>query len=313
MKRCINCFLLFALFCPTINYSQEVNVKIGIRDSIFSIVLNENRPLIVSLPENYNTSGETYPVLYLLDGNETALLEAHLVTWKLRANLIIVAMPNTDRDRDMMPLSTLTYEVANPGAGNFLSFIEKELIPHIEKKYRPNGQRTIRGRSLSGLFVMYAFLKKPQLFDSYIGNSAGWYADMDSFFTTLAGSTFKNKEQYIGRKFFVANSLNDRFDPKKEVHHAMLRFKQRIETELGDRLFFKYKTYEVYGHVPFPSFYDGLKYVLDVEKELLDENKNIQVVKKYHEIWSTGKVEELDNIIAPNFKSHFIGGVNMKE
>lgn len=39
-----------------------------------------------------------------------------------------------------------------------------------------------------------------------------------------------------------------------------------------------------------------------------DAIKNIQVIKKYHEIWSNGNVEELYDIIAPHFKSHFIGG-----
>lgn len=35
---------------------------------------------------------------------------------------------------------------------------------------------------------------------------------------------------------------------------------------------------------------------------------NTEVVKKYHEIWSTGNVDELDEIISPEFQSHFIGG-----
>lgn len=39
-----------------------------------------------------------------------------------------------------------------------------------------------------------------------------------------------------------------------------------------------------------------------------DLDKNTEVVRKYHEIWSNGNVEELDKIIAPNFKGHFIGG-----
>jgi predicted ester cyclase len=42
------------------------------------------------------------------------------------------------------------------------------------------------------------------------------------------------------------------------------------------------------------------------QKALID--RNIDVVRKYHEIWSNGKTKELDKIIAANFKSHFIGG-----
>jgi predicted ester cyclase len=39
-----------------------------------------------------------------------------------------------------------------------------------------------------------------------------------------------------------------------------------------------------------------------------DMSKNIDAVKKYHQVWSNGNIEELDKIIAPNFTSHFIGG-----
>ena len=40
----------------------------------------------------------------------------------------------------------------------------------------------------------------------------------------------------------------------------------------------------------------------------VDIDKNITAVKKYHEVWSNGNIEEFDKIVAPNFKSHFIGG-----
>ena len=262
-------YILFFVFIGILNsgicYSQDVNFKIGIKDSVQSKILNENRQLIVSLPKDYDTSNNTYPVLYVLDGNKTGLLDAITATRKLGAEMIIVAIPNTDRDRDMMPLSTPTYQVDNPGAEQFLSFIEKELIPHIENGYRSNGHRTIRGRSLSGLFIMYAFLEKPKLFDNYIGNSAGWYADMNTYFGELTDKAFKNKEQFNGKKLFVANSLADSFDPNKEVHNAILEFAKKVKLELGEEMDFKYVTYDNYGHVPFPSFYDGLKYVLKIE------------------------------------------------
>lgn len=261
-----NYFLLFVfigLMNSIIGYSQDVNIKIGVKDSIQSKILDEKRQLIVNLPKEYNISNITYPVLYVLDGNETGLLDAITATRKLRTEFIIVAIPNTKRDRDMMPLSTPTYEVTNPGAEYFLSFIGNELIPYIEKNYRSNGKRTIRGRSLSGLFVMYAFLEKPELFDNYIGNSAGWYADMNSYFGALTDKSFKNKDQFNGKTLFIANSLADPFDPKKEVHNAMLEFSKKVKSELGERLSFKYVTYDNYGHVPFPSFYDGLKFVFE--------------------------------------------------
>jgi predicted alpha/beta superfamily hydrolase len=263
MRNKILLFILIGFLNSGFCYSQDVNVKIGVKDSIQSKVMNVTRHLVVSLPLNYETSTENYPVLYVLDGNETALLNAILVTRLLSAEFILVAIGNTDRDRDMMPLSTPTYQVDKPQAKNFLAFIGDELIPHIEKRYRSNGQRTIRGTSLSGLFVMYAFLSRPELFDNYIGNSAGWYEDMNYYFGPLTDKAFKNKYQFTGKKLFVANSLADPFDPKKEVHNEMLEFSKKVKSELGDRMSFNYVTYDNYGHVPYPSFYDGLKFVLE--------------------------------------------------
>ncbi|MFB6340950.1 ester cyclase [Saccharicrinis sp. FJH62] len=41
-------------------------------------------------------------------------------------------------------------------------------------------------------------------------------------------------------------------------------------------------------------------------------NANRDVVKKYHEVWSNGQVNELDKILAPDFVCHFIDGIEWK-
>ncbi len=265
MRNYLRAVILLGLLKSGTGYSQDPLVSMGIQDSIPSEILKENRKLIVNLPKDYETSNKLYPVLFLLDGLNSNLLEAIHVTNQLRANMIIVAIPNTNRNRDMMPLSTPTYEVDNPGAESFLNFLEQELIPYINQQYRSNGDLTIRGRSLSGLFVLYAFLEKPELFDHYIGNSAGWYADMADYFEALVDHSFKNKSAFEGKSLFIANSLADPYDPDQEVHHAMLQFSKKVDSELGDRILFQYQTYEHYGHVPYPSFYDGLRFVLKMD------------------------------------------------
>ncbi|MCK8481704.1 alpha/beta hydrolase [Psychroserpens algicola] len=265
MKNYVLFFILVGFLKSGIGYSQDVNVKIGIKDSLQSKILNENRPLIVSLPKDYETSNLTYPVLFLLDGSVNNLIDARLIIHNLRLEIIIVAITNTDRDRDMMPISRPSYEVENPKAENFISFLETELVPYIDKKYRTNGQKTIRGRSLSGLFVMYAFLSKPELFDNYIGNCAGWFADMNTYFNKLADKSFQNKDNLKGKKIFVANSLADPLDPNKEIHQSMVDLFKRMKYELDNRIKFEYKTYENAGHVPYSSFYDGMKFIFKKE------------------------------------------------
>ena len=53
-------------------------------------------------------------------------------------------------------------------SANFIAFIEKELQPFIEKKYKTNTAKTIIGQSLGGLLATEILFKKPTLFNKYI-------------------------------------------------------------------------------------------------------------------------------------------------
>ena len=128
-----------------------------------SEVLDEQRQYSVSLPKDYANSEQHYPVIYRLDGAKNIpLMEA--VLGRLQENnaapqVIIVAIENTDRLRDIYP--TVNEDPNGPvdlggGADKFLSFIENELIPDIEKRYRTHSTRIIAGASAPGVFSLYA-------------------------------------------------------------------------------------------------------------------------------------------------------------
>jgi predicted alpha/beta superfamily hydrolase len=264
--------ILLSLLKTGIVYGQDIAVKLGFADSIQSSILKEKRKIIIRLPDDYDTSKKTYPALYLLDGDNNSLFEAVSTLNKLGRDenipkMIVVAIANTDRDRDMMPVSTKQYTVPVAGAEQFLSFIADELIPQIEKKYRTNQQRILCGKSLSGLFTLYALLTRPQLFESYIGRSAGWLADMNEYFTTLTDKAFQQPNLYKGKKIFMSNSLIDNYDKDHAVHKQMVEFSEKIKAKLGHRVQYKYVTYDNYPHVPFPSLYDGLKYIFEGDEK----------------------------------------------
>lgn len=260
-------FILLTLLRTSAVVAQPINIRLGVRDSIQSSILKENRKFITHLPQGYDTSRNTYTVLYLLDGSEERLLfVSSMMKFYFKENLIIVAIQNTDRDRDMMPLSVPSYPVAKPGADNFLSFIRTELIPEIENNNRTNRQRILCGQSLSAVFTLYVLLTEPQLFDSYIANSVGWYADMDYFFSPLVDKAFQNPDRYKDKRIFFANSENDGYDPRKEILKSMDEFSGKVHEKLGSRLMYKYETYSKYGHVPYPAFYDAMKFILTDNK-----------------------------------------------
>ena len=109
-------------------------------------------------------------------------------------------------------------------------------------------------------------MTQPQLFDCYIANSVGWYADMDYFFSPLVDKAFQNPDTYKDKRIFLANSENDSYDPRKEILKSMDEFSRKVNEKLGSRLMYKYETYSKYGHVPFPAFYDAMKFILTDKK-----------------------------------------------
>jgi predicted alpha/beta superfamily hydrolase len=137
--------------------AQEVTARLGVGRTLTSAILNEERTVFVHLPASYDTSTASYPVLYLLDGTSAFLQEMIAITRRLRSDrvpeMIIVAVVNTNRNRDMMPVVAKDYP-GPPGAEAFLGYLERELVPDIERAYRTAQPRILQGQSLSGLFTL---------------------------------------------------------------------------------------------------------------------------------------------------------------
>lgn len=255
---------LLALILATQRFvsAQEVHAKLGVARTIKSKILNEDRRVLVHLPASYDTSSKSYPVLYLLDGTEAFLLEMIAVTNRLRSDnapeMIIVAIENTNRDRDMMPVVAKGYP-GPPRAEAFLGFLDKELAPDIAKAYRTALPGILFGKSLSGLFTLYSLLAKPTAFNGYVACSVGWFAENREYFRAMSDRAFQKAESYTGRRVFMANSLRDQYD--HTIHQQMVEFSALVKNKLGDAISYRYETYQNYPHVPFPCLYDGLRFV----------------------------------------------------
>lgn len=177
--------------------SQTISGEIGNRSSflyntteqnIYSESVNDTFRILVSLPDNYSLNEQKYPVLYVLDGDiafgMAASIARYLQIGDNIPELIIVGIgygsidksAGEKRKRDYRPTS------AN-GAENFLSFLEEELIPHIDSNYRTvPGDRTINGYSVGGLFALYSLFTKPEIFSRYILGSPSLSWDEYSIF-----------------------------------------------------------------------------------------------------------------------------------
>jgi predicted alpha/beta superfamily hydrolase len=265
VRRLLTVAVLLTLGSPRLAFGQEVGATLGITRTIKSTILGEDRKVIVRVPTSYETSGNAYPVLYLLDGTPAFLLEMIAITTRLRSDrnapeMIIVAIENTNRDRDMMPVVAKDYP-GPPRAEAFLGFLEKELIPDIAKTYRTTQPSILQGKSLSGLFTVYALLARPTVFNAYVGCSAGWLTENNDYFLGLSTRAFRTVESFANRRVFMANSLHDQYDPDQAIHRQMIGFSELIKRNLGEAISYRYETYEDYPHVPFPCLYDGLRFV----------------------------------------------------
>jgi hypothetical protein len=284
--------ILLGLFLPGLIYSQDINIKLGIRDSIQSTSLKEIRRILIHLPENYASSSKSYPVLYRLDGGPDLLFETISIVNRLVQNegiipeMIVVAIENTNRSRDMWPVNT-KYNPAPQiaGAEEFLNFIEKELIPYTEGKYRTTTDRILCGQSLSSVFTLYAFLSRPGLFNSFIASS-GSFPECVKYFKELSAKSFQQTDGFRDKCLFITNGLKDELDPEGEQNREIIEFSDSIKEKLGNRVKYKYVTYENEGHVPFQSVYDGLKYIYGTQSQAIPAQLNqTDLIKQFAGTW----------------------------
>ena len=190
-------FILFLLFSFSLNaFSQASapgkNTKefvLGNIETIHSDILGEDRILNIYLPEGYDENLK-YPVIYLLDGSAdedfihiVGLVQFNTFSWINRIpKSIVVGIANTNRKLNFTSSSSRESDQKivpkNGGSANFISFIEKELQPYIEKTYKTDNSKTIIGQSLGGLLATEILFTKPQLFNKYIIISPSlWWKD----------------------------------------------------------------------------------------------------------------------------------------
>ena len=139
-----------------------------------SAKIGQTYDLFVSLPEDYATSGKSYPVLYVLDGWHfplMAFLQNNNIYSERMPPVIMVNIghgqgvnPMPLRARDFTPTNMSDWPTSG-GAAAFLEFLERDIIPLIERTYRTNpADRGLLGHSMGGLFALYALEERPGLF-----------------------------------------------------------------------------------------------------------------------------------------------------
>ena len=249
---------------------------LGVIEEIQSIQLGEKRILNIYLPDGYNRDDTIkYPVIYLLDGSAdedfihiVGLVQFNNFPWINRVpKSIVVGIATVDRKRDFTFPTTIEADKNNyPEAGHsdkFIAFIEAELQPFIEKKFKTKPLKTIIGQSLGGLLATEILLKNPQLFNKYIIVSPSLWWDNGSL---LNLATIADRDHFPQKTDIYIGVGKEGLTPG-EVPRVMeedaksLAEKLKILKNLNVKVFFDYLPDEDHGTILHQAVYNAFRII----------------------------------------------------
>jgi enterochelin esterase family protein len=150
------------------------------RENIRSKVLDEERTVTIYTPPGFESSGETYPVVMLLDGQwYGGGQKTHVPTPTILNNLIA--------EKRIPPVIAILVHAKKRiselgGSAKFTQFLAEELIPIVRQRYRgtsDTGRVVIGGSSLGGLAAVYAALERPDVFGNVLSQSGAFWMPRD--------------------------------------------------------------------------------------------------------------------------------------
>jgi predicted alpha/beta superfamily hydrolase len=253
-----------------INAQELSDITIGKRYQIYSETLEENREYWVSLPSSYHSTEAAtmrYPLLVLLDGNIHFESISGLANYMSRGRspripeLIIVGIRNVDRGRDYTPDKVITTRKNNTGGGDlFVDFLEKELMPQLDKQYRIADKKILFGHSLGGLLATHVYLKEKTLFNSFIVVDPSLGTWDNAVMTEKLSAVSENS---YNRYLFLATANWGKRNFKNRDRHV--RLYEWLHSNCDGEFLADMKYYESESHssVPPIAFYDGILALFD--------------------------------------------------
>ena len=255
---------------------------LGSIEELESKILGENRILNIYLPEGYIPNDTTrYPVVYLLDGSAdedfihtVGLFQFNTFSWIDRVpKSIVIGIATVDRRRDFTFPSTIESEKKNfPTTGHsdkFISFLEEELKPFINNKYKTNSSAMLIGQSLGGLLASEILLKRPEMFNKYLIISPSIWWDNGSLLNQSSQVIEKLSQKtdvYIG--VGKEGLTPGEFPRVMEVDANLLVEKLNNSKNKNIAVYFDYLPDEDHATISHQAIFNGLRMLYPVKKEV---------------------------------------------
>ncbi|WP_413489602.1 alpha/beta hydrolase-fold protein [Shewanella baltica] len=289
-------FLISLLFVFTVAISEASALdKVTIGDSfiIHSDIIGEDRPISVYIPKGVNTGDSLY-VIYLLDSEHhfhtvTGIVQS-LVDYEQIPKTMVVGIQTTNRPRDYLPKINgepqtkfqkfVKSKWPDSGQDKFLTFLNDELFPYIDKNYTTYPHRTIIGHSNGGTLALSALFERPELFNNYLAISAnGWW----SYDEIIQNSKKLIESNRPKQKLFLSVAGEG-----SQFYTGTLELLTNMERNKPVNLDWKFEHYPERTHMSgiLPAITSGLEYLYaDVNFKITPElakYANISVVKSYY-------------------------------
>ena len=264
-KSLVAPLLLLALALVSASPSTAEPIVVGETSTLFSKILDEERTLMISLPNGYAGSTTGYPVLYLLDAgtrfHHTTANVAALARIGQIPEMVVVGITNTERTRDLTPPWThpdrpedMGGDVGG-GADNFLAFLRDELIPHVEANYRTVPFRILVGHSLGGLFGVHALVSDPDVFHAILAISPSlWWDEGKS--VEQAAALFREHPELDRHLYLTLADEGDDMLVQFKALDTLLRYR----APQGLHWKAEFLPGENHGSIPMPSVDRGLRF-----------------------------------------------------
>jgi hypothetical protein len=227
----------------------------------------------VAWPPGRPAEGETYPVVYVLDGNTAFTITAQIARslqsgpFPMPPTLVVgigyhfetpedQARLGLLRIRDFTPCSDALLEAQYPeggqvcgGAAAFLDFIEGEVKPFVAARFPVDaGDQTLVGSSLGGLFTLYALFSKPDAFRRYVAVSPAIYWGEGALFTMEAALAAAADDLPV-HLFLAAGGLEEGHDAHQRFVSNTYQLDARLQARAYPGLDLSLKVFEGETHM----------------------------------------------------------------
>lgn len=305
-------FLLILLSLFTLVVSAQ-SIGEVVKIPIQSKILNQDREILVYTPDYYQESTMQYfDLVIVFDSQNRELFDlthamlALLEEGRTDKPFIVVGVAaytgkeDYARNDDFLPppqkdkITSRLYGYGLANRAGFTRYIQEEVIPLLQRKYRISSTRLAVGHSLGGSYVLSTMVNHPTLFSDYIVLSPNLQYDEDRLANAVITAPYKSWEK---KKFlFLAHAKEDHWKGWKQAREKVYDF---LSTSPLDKLDFTIKSYEEITHrISFvPAVYEGLrayvKYRDSLPEPTYEVNITVTVPKSSDEVYITGNQKAL--------------------